>query len=289
MTEAGRQDYFLQGTRGWLRLHEKGGKRHDVPAHHRAEAAVDAYLVAGGIEDAKARRCFQSVDRSVADASRGVLAMIKRRAAAAGLPASTCCHTFRATASRHRRLAARLAGGVMVADRGGLVEGASVTRRRRRRSSTCHIPAPSSPNPASTTASSTPSIQRTSRSSTASSPTSTAASSASSGSILHATSRREWRDVVVTEAVADRDEPSRRVILGNSRCCSSPGSMTGVRNLNQTGVLLRRGRAVSHARSHAWPRLTERGRAYRCRAGALTCALWAVSSVSTLAESFPNW
>ena len=44
-----RQDYFLQGTRGWLRLHEKGGKRHDVPAHHRAEAAVDAYLVAGGI------------------------------------------------------------------------------------------------------------------------------------------------------------------------------------------------------------------------------------------------
>ena len=49
-----RQDYFLQGTRGWLRLHEKGGKRHDVPAHHRAEAAVEAYLVAGGIEDAKA-------------------------------------------------------------------------------------------------------------------------------------------------------------------------------------------------------------------------------------------
>ena len=49
-----RRDYFLQGTRGWLRLHEKGGKRHDVPAHHRAEAAVEAYLVAGGIEDAKA-------------------------------------------------------------------------------------------------------------------------------------------------------------------------------------------------------------------------------------------
>ena len=28
---------------------------------------------------------------------RVVLAMIKRRAAVAGLPASTCCHTFRAT------------------------------------------------------------------------------------------------------------------------------------------------------------------------------------------------
>ena len=78
-----RQDYFLQGARGWLRLHEKGGKRHDVPAHHRAEAAVDAYLVAGGmIEDAKAP-LFQSVDRSgppersVADAARGVRGPIR--------------------------------------------------------------------------------------------------------------------------------------------------------------------------------------------------------------------
>ena len=96
-----RQDYFLQGTRGWLRLHEKGGKRHDVPAHHRAEAAVDAYLVADGVEDAKAP-LFQSVDRSGRLSGRSltrrvVLAMIKRRASAAGLPASTCCHTFRAT------------------------------------------------------------------------------------------------------------------------------------------------------------------------------------------------
>ena len=96
-----RQDYFLQGTRGWLRLHEKGGKRHDVPAHHRAEAAVEAYLAAGGIEEAKAP-LFQSVDRSRRLSGRSltrrvVRAMIKRRASAAGLPASTCCHTFRAT------------------------------------------------------------------------------------------------------------------------------------------------------------------------------------------------
>ena len=96
-----RQDYFRQGTRGWLRLHEKGGKRHDVPAHHRAEEAVEAYLAAGGIEDAKVP-LFQSVDRAGGLSGRPlgrrvVLAMIKRRASAAGLPASTCCHTFRAT------------------------------------------------------------------------------------------------------------------------------------------------------------------------------------------------
>ena len=58
-----RQDYFRQGMRGWLRLHEKGGKRHDVPAHHRAEEAVEAYLAAGGVDDVKAP-LFQSVDRA---------------------------------------------------------------------------------------------------------------------------------------------------------------------------------------------------------------------------------
>ena len=57
-----RQDYFQQGSRGWLRLHEKGGRRHDVPAHHRAAEALDAYLEAGGLEDGR-ETLFQSVDR----------------------------------------------------------------------------------------------------------------------------------------------------------------------------------------------------------------------------------
>ena len=56
-----RQDYFGQGNRGWLRLHEKGGQRHDVPAHHRAAAALDAYVEAGGLEEPKAA-LFQSMD-----------------------------------------------------------------------------------------------------------------------------------------------------------------------------------------------------------------------------------
>ena len=96
-----RQDYFGQGSRGWLRLHEKGGKRHDVPAHHRAAAALDAYVAAAGLEEPKAA-LFQSMDASGrrltgrAFERRLVLAMIKRHAAAAGLPPSTCCHTFRA-------------------------------------------------------------------------------------------------------------------------------------------------------------------------------------------------
>ena len=56
-----RQDYFGQGSRGWLRLHEKGGRRHDVPAHHRAAAALDAYVEAGGLEEPKAA-LFQTMD-----------------------------------------------------------------------------------------------------------------------------------------------------------------------------------------------------------------------------------
>ena len=97
-----RQDYFQQGSRGWLRLHEKGGKRHDVPAHHRAAEALDEYLEACGLEGA-GEALFQSVARAGERLTgrplsrRVVLAMIKRRAAAAGLPPSTCCHTFRAT------------------------------------------------------------------------------------------------------------------------------------------------------------------------------------------------
>jgi integrase len=96
------EDYFLNGRRAWFRLHEKGGKRHEVPAHHNAEAYVDAYLAAAGIADQKKGPLFRSVDRHRQltlnpMARTDVLLMIKRRAEAAGLPSSTCCHTFRAT------------------------------------------------------------------------------------------------------------------------------------------------------------------------------------------------
>ena len=95
-------DYYQNGKRWWFRLHEKGGKRHEVPAHHNAEAYMDAYLAAAGIGDDKKGPLFRSVDKhrklTVNPMTRtDVLRMIKRRALAAGLPSSTCCHTFRAT------------------------------------------------------------------------------------------------------------------------------------------------------------------------------------------------
>ncbi|WP_419184738.1 tyrosine-type recombinase/integrase [Botrimarina mediterranea] len=96
------EDYFPQGRRMWLRLHEKGGKRHDVPAHHNAEAYLDAYLEATGIRDERKGPLFRTVsprrDLSLTRLHRtDVLRMIKRRARQAGLTTAVCCHTFRAT------------------------------------------------------------------------------------------------------------------------------------------------------------------------------------------------
>jgi site-specific recombinase XerD len=45
------EDYFANGKRCWVRLHEKGGKRHEMPAHHKLEAFVDEYIRAAGIGD----------------------------------------------------------------------------------------------------------------------------------------------------------------------------------------------------------------------------------------------
>ena len=46
--------YYPGNKRWWVRLHEKGGKRHEMPAHHKLEAFIDEYLAAAGIrEDGK--------------------------------------------------------------------------------------------------------------------------------------------------------------------------------------------------------------------------------------------
>ncbi|MFT3786008.1 MAG: tyrosine-type recombinase/integrase [Tepidisphaeraceae bacterium] len=100
------EDYWQNGKRWWLRLHEKGGKHHEVPAHHNVEAYLDAYLRAARINEAYKTPLFRTIPGhasaagSVTDrrfARRDALAMVKRRAKAAGLPRGTCNHTFRAT------------------------------------------------------------------------------------------------------------------------------------------------------------------------------------------------
>jgi integrase/recombinase XerD len=97
------EDYYQNGKRCWFRLHEKGGKWHELPAHHSAESYLDAYLAAAGISSAKKSPLFRSaVGRTNQLSELGMsrtdaLRMVKRRVKTAGLPDSICCHTFRAT------------------------------------------------------------------------------------------------------------------------------------------------------------------------------------------------
>jgi len=95
-------DYFPQGKRWWLRLHEKGGKEHEMPAHHCLEEYLDAYIEAAGIGDQKKSPLFRSmrgrVDR-ISDArmrQADAWRMIRKRALMAGIDTELCCHSFRA-------------------------------------------------------------------------------------------------------------------------------------------------------------------------------------------------
>lgn len=96
------EDYRADGKRWWIRLHEKGGKHHEVPAHHKLEEYLDAYLTAAAISADRRSPLFRSIDRQRQLTSRRlsrreVLGMIKRRARGLPLPEGTCCHSFRAT------------------------------------------------------------------------------------------------------------------------------------------------------------------------------------------------
>lgn len=96
------EDYYTDGKRWWLRLHEKGGKFHEVPAHHNADQYIHEYIAAAGIGDDRRAPLFRSLDRrrQLTDrrlTRREVLAMVKRRCRAAGLPNRICNHSFRAT------------------------------------------------------------------------------------------------------------------------------------------------------------------------------------------------
>jgi site-specific recombinase XerD len=96
-------DYYPNGKRWWLRLHEKGGKFHEVPAHHLAEQYLDAYIQAAGIKDDPKGWLFRSAVGKTGRLTEQSLNrhnsfhMVKRRAKAAGVSPRICNHTFRAT------------------------------------------------------------------------------------------------------------------------------------------------------------------------------------------------
>ena len=85
-----------------MRLHEKGGKEHTIPAHHNLHDWLDAYLDAAGIASDRKGMLFRTAEKrsgrltdrrlAQADAYR----MIQRRAEAAGVATRIGCHSWRA-------------------------------------------------------------------------------------------------------------------------------------------------------------------------------------------------
>lgn len=97
------QDVYVQGRRTWLRLHEKGGKRHEMPCHHNLEEYLEAYLAGAGIAAEAKGFLFRTARGRTGQLSErpmtqpDVYRMIGRRAADAGVRTKVCCHSFRAT------------------------------------------------------------------------------------------------------------------------------------------------------------------------------------------------
>ena len=96
------EDYYTEGRRAWFRLHEKGGKRHEVPAHHNAED-VSRRLYRGRRHRRREESPPLPHHRPPPPAHRPAHAPHRRLthdkgpAKAIGLPDDICSHTFRAT------------------------------------------------------------------------------------------------------------------------------------------------------------------------------------------------
>lgn len=97
------EDVFVQNRRLWVRLREKGGKRHEMPCHHNLEAYLHAYLNDAGLRGDGKAPLFRTVARGTGQLSIRSMAqvdaykMIRRRADAAGIATQVGNHTFRAT------------------------------------------------------------------------------------------------------------------------------------------------------------------------------------------------
>lgn len=97
------EDVYVQNRRLWVRLHEKGGKRHEMPCHHTLESYLHEYLEQTGLRDESKGSLFRTIRRGTGQLSDAPLpqanahAMVQRRAIAAGIHTKICNHTFRAT------------------------------------------------------------------------------------------------------------------------------------------------------------------------------------------------
>jgi integrase len=57
------EDVYTQNRRLWVRLREKGGKRHAMPCHHNLEEYLTAYLDGAGLRDDPKGPLFRTIGR----------------------------------------------------------------------------------------------------------------------------------------------------------------------------------------------------------------------------------
>src|ERR1035437_4627740 len=91
------EDYYIQKRRGWVRLHEKGGKVNELPCHHNLELFLDEWLNASGLAVEPTAPLFPTLRRGKLTGrtplpQANVHMMIQRRALAAGLTPPLSCH-----------------------------------------------------------------------------------------------------------------------------------------------------------------------------------------------------
>jgi integrase/recombinase XerD len=97
------EDFFVQGRRDWVRLHEKGGKEHEMPTHHNLDRYLEEYIRTAGIAEDRKSALFRTTRGRSGELTANPLLqsdvwrMIRRRALAAGIETEIGCHTFRAT------------------------------------------------------------------------------------------------------------------------------------------------------------------------------------------------
>ena len=97
------EDVFVQNRRLWVRLHEKGGKQHEMPCHHNLEEYLIAYLDGCALREDRKGPLFRTVARGtkrLSDTSlpqANAFEMVRRRALAAEIETAIGNHSFRAT------------------------------------------------------------------------------------------------------------------------------------------------------------------------------------------------
>jgi integrase/recombinase XerD len=101
-------DIFHQQRRLWVRVHEKGGKFHEMPCHHTLEGYLVEYTECARLAEAGRAPLFRAIKHRPYGRGQAELTgerldrinawkMVRRRAKAAGIATEVCNHTFRGT------------------------------------------------------------------------------------------------------------------------------------------------------------------------------------------------